>query len=254
MIEANRSVPEKKIAGLSDKAENPRQKAHLIQKYLGITLQGIDLTPHSETDPGLGVSFDEAGTAPGAITTWLKDSSANPARPDGARAATDQLAQAIYDTLKARAGALLRGERAGHTLTPTALVHEAYLRLIELDRIDWKDRVHFFAVAARMMRRVLVNHAIARQADKRGAGAEHITLGALENAAGVQQDVQIERLNAALDQLEAQDERQARIVELKYFAGLEIEEIAAALEISPATVKRDWAVAKLWLARAMRHD
>jgi RNA polymerase sigma-70 factor, ECF subfamily len=225
---------------------------------LGLTLQGIDLTTHSETDPGLGVSFDEGATHPGAITTWLKDSSAAGAnagtQPGNGRAATDQLAQAIYDTLKARAGALLRGERAGHTLTPTALVHEAYLRLIELERIDWKDRVHFFAVAARMMRRVLVNHAIARQADKRGAGAEHITLGALENAAGLPQDVQIERLNTALDQLEAQDERQARIVELKYFAGLEIEEIAAALDISPATVKRDWAVAKLWLARAMRHD
>lgn len=172
----------------------------------------------------------------------------------GGRLATDELVQAIYNALKSRAGSLLRGEREGHTLTPTALVHEAYLRLIELDRIDWNDRVHFFAVAARMMRRILVNHAIARRAEKRGAGAVHITLGALDNAPDGFRDIQVERLNAALDCLEQQDERQARIVELKYFAGLEIDEIAVALSISPATVKRDWAVAKLWLAREMQYD
>ncbi len=164
--------------------------------------------------------------------------------------ALERLAPVIYEDLKRIARNRLRGERAGHTLQPTALVNEAYMRLVDQERVQWTCRAHFFAVAARIMRRVLVDHARRRQAGKRQAQAEAITL---DQAAGLAQpqDVDLIRLDDALKDLAQLDPRQSRIVELRFFAGLTIDETAAVLEISPATVKVDWKMAKARLFREL---
>jgi RNA polymerase sigma factor (TIGR02999 family) len=156
----------------------------------------------------------------------------------------------IYDELRNVAANFLRRERPGHTLQPTALVHEAYLRLIDQKKVDWSNKPQFMAIAARMMRRILVNHAVARQTAKRGSGAPRVSL---DSALGVfdEEAVSVLALHRALADLQAIDPRQAQIVEMRFFAGLTVEETAEALAISPATVKREWTVAKLWLAREM---
>jgi RNA polymerase sigma factor (TIGR02999 family) len=168
----------------------------------------------------------------------------------GDRAALDALVPAVYDELRRLARVQLANERAGHTLQPTALVHEVFLRLGSYERISWQDRAHFFAVASRIMRRVLVDHARKRRAAKRGGSATQVTL----TDVGVRvpsQDVDLIALDQALQQLEEKDARQCSIVEMRYFGGLEHKEIAEVLEISVPTVKRDWRVAKLWLRRAL---
>nr|MDQ3013058.1 ECF-type sigma factor [Acidobacteriota bacterium] len=147
----------------------------------------------------------------------------------------------------------LRRERPNHTLQPTALVHEAYIQLIDQSRVSWESRAHFFGAAARLMRRILVDHARAHQAEKRGGGEEKF---ALDEALGVPEgkDLNILALNDALDELARLDARQSRIVELRYFGGLSIEEMAAVLEISPATIRREWNMAKVWLYHQIKKE
>ncbi len=153
----------------------------------------------------------------------------------------------VYSELKNQARRFLRKERANHTLQTTALVHEAYLRLIEQKQVDWQNRNHFFGLSAQMMRRILVNYAIKRNRVKRGGTDEELPLEEALTIASEERDLDLIELDKALDKLEKLDERQARIVELRYFSGLSIEATAEVLEISPATVKRDWLMAKTWL-------
>lgn len=164
----------------------------------------------------------------------------------GDRAAANELLPAIYDELRKIAAQYLRKERSDHTLQPTALVHEAYLKLVDISHVEWQDRAHFFAVAANVMRHILVDHARARKTDKRGGAAERI---ALDDAISLsnEPDIDLLSLDEAMKQLATFDEQQARIVELKFFGGLTIEEIGEVLKISPATVKREWTMAKAWL-------
>ena len=161
-----------------------------------------------------------------------------------------RLVELVYPELRRIAAQHLSRERQGHTLQPTALVNEAYLRLAQTPGKQWTDRTHFFAVAARVVRAVLVDHARARRAAKRGGGAISVELW---EAAGQvpAPPVDLLDLDAALEALERLDAQQSRIVELRHFAGLSIEETAGVLGVSPATVKRDWVVAKTWIRRHM---
>ena len=172
----------------------------------------------------------------------------------GDRAALDLLAPVVYDELRRQARRALLREAEGHTLQPTALVHEAYLRLGEQGRARWESRTQFYAVAAETMRRILVDHARAKHAAKRGAGVQHVTLSDADDlgahAAG-DTGVDVLDLDAALSRLADLDPAKARLVELRYFAGLSIPELAAELGVSPATVGREWAVARAWLRREL---
>ncbi len=172
------------------------------------------------------------------------------ARARGDTAGLDALIPLVYDELHALAARYLRRERPDHTLQPTALVHEAYMRLTGQRSVDWTNRAQFFAVAAETMRRILVNHALAHRAAKRGGGATPVTLDDAADAAA-EPDVDVVALDEALTALAALDPRQARVVELRYFAGLSIEETAEVLDVSPATVKREWSMARAWLRRAL---
>jgi RNA polymerase sigma factor (TIGR02999 family) len=168
----------------------------------------------------------------------------------GDERARDELMPAVYDQLRRLAGAYMRRERVGHTLQPTALVHEAYLRLIDQEKVDWKNRAQFVGLAAVMMRRILVNHARDRAAAKRGGDAERVSLslavGVLKRSA-----VDLIALHDALDRLAAIDARKVQIVELKFFGGLTIEEVGATLGCSEATVEREWSFARAWLYDAL---
>jgi RNA polymerase sigma factor (TIGR02999 family) len=160
----------------------------------------------------------------------------------------------LYEELRRLAAGYLRNERANHTLQPTALVHEAYLRLADQPEVHWRNRAHLLGIAARMMRRVLINYAAARRAEKRG-GKEPIRL-TLDAAMELYQhnDISLAAIDEALKELELLDSRQAQIVELRFFGGLTTDEIAKALQVSPATVKREWATAKLWLQRQLSQN
>jgi RNA polymerase sigma-70 factor (ECF subfamily) len=164
--------------------------------------------------------------------------------------ALGELIDRVYRDLKAIAGAQLRNEREGHTLQPTALVHEAFLRLVNQDRADWRSRAQFFDVAARMMRRILVDHARRRSRLKRG-GAEAIMELARGSEAATSSPEELLALDEALERLEELDPRQSRIVELHFFAGLSLAETAEAVGCSSATVSRDWRLARMWLAREL---
>ena len=153
----------------------------------------------------------------------------------------------VYEELRRLAAGYLRGERVEHTLQPTALVHEAYLNLLGQSRVHWDNPGHFVGIFARVMRQTLKNHAVARSCIKRG-GADRMS-AMMEYYE--RQKVDVSALDQALEALEAQDDRQARIVELRFFAGLTLEEIAGVLEVSLATVKRDWTIAKIWLHREL---
>ena len=166
--------------------------------------------------------------------------------------ARERLMPIVYDELRRLARHYMRNERVGHTLQTTALVNEAYLRLAGLDKLQWRDRAHFFAVAAMLMRRVLVDYARQRGRDKRGAGVSFIVPD--ENAAAPETEVDVIALDAALERLARVDAQQSRVVELRFFAGMSVEETAEALDISPATVKREWATAKLWLYNELGID
>jgi len=165
-------------------------------------------------------------------------------------ALADALPQ-LYDDLRRIAGSYFRGERPDHTLQPTALVHEAYLRLQQQRNVDWTNRAQFLALAAKLMRRILLDHAKAHRAAKRG-GPEAAKVS-LDAALDVfeRQDIAASTLNEVLQHLEAVDPRQAQVVELRFFGGLTTDEIGEVLHISPATVKREWSVAKLWLEREL---
>jgi RNA polymerase sigma-70 factor (ECF subfamily) len=163
--------------------------------------------------------------------------------------AADVLAPGVYDELRRLAANLMRRERAGHTLQPTALVHEAFMRLAGAGT-PWKDEKHFVAIAGRSMRQILVDRARTRDAQKRWAGLDRVTLSETL-VSGAQADAMLPALDEALTRLEQLDPEQARIVELRYFVGLDIEETAAALALSAATVKRRWALARAWLFREL---
>jgi RNA polymerase sigma factor (TIGR02999 family) len=167
---------------------------------------------------------------------------------NGDQNAVNELMLLVYKDLRRLAGHLLRSERAGHTLQPTALVHEAYLRLIEQNQVDWESRAQFLAVAAQMLRRVLVDHARGKHRAKRGGG---VTLLCVEEIAAPTTPVDVLALDEALNALAQLDIQQSRIVELRFFAGASITETATSLGISPATVKRDWAFARAWLYRRL---
>lgn len=156
----------------------------------------------------------------------------------------------VYDDLRAIAHRRLRGERAGHTLNTTALVHEAYVRLVDQTRVQWRDRAHFFGVAAEAMRRILVDYARRRAAEKRGAGQDPLPLEDVEIAV-VERADQLVALDAALERLEAIDERLARVVLYRFFGGLSEEEIAELVGVTPRTVRRDWVKARGWLYREL---
>lgn len=164
----------------------------------------------------------------------------------GQKEALDRLVPVVYEELRRLARVRLRSERDGHSLQTSDLVHEAFLRLVGIDRMTLENRAHFFAVASRLMRQILVDHARYRDAEKRGGGVTMVSLGDASPAASGT-DIDILELDEALDALTALDPRLCRVVELKYFSGLTIEETALALEVSRATVERDWAAAKAWL-------
>jgi RNA polymerase sigma factor (TIGR02999 family) len=168
----------------------------------------------------------------------------------GDRSALDELMPVVYGELRRVAESYLRRERRDHTLQPTALVHEAYLRLVDQRSVDWQNRAQFFGLAAQMMRRILVNHAEGRRASKRGGGAERVSL---DEAVSFyeERELDLAALDEALDALAALDPQQARVVELRFFGGLTVEEVAEVLGLSPATVKREWDSAKLWLRRQL---
>lgn len=168
----------------------------------------------------------------------------------GDAAALDELLPLVYDELKRLARARFRGERPGHTLQPTALVHEAYLELARLDRIRFQNRPHFFALASRAMRNVLADHAVARKAAKRGGDRRPVPIDEIE-LAGEGPSVDLFALRQALDRLEEIDPRQVRVLECRLFGGLSIDETAEALGISAATVSRDWTFARAWLSREL---
>ncbi len=181
---------------------------------------------------------------PGAITALIRQAR------EGDRNAVDVLMPALYSELRRIAGRSLRGERRGHTLQTTALVHEAYLRLLKDARLSVQNRAHFLAIAAQSMREILVEHARARAASKRGGNRARVTLEeslATETAAGVD----VLALEEALERLASLDPVQARIVEMLFYAGMTVEETAAALGTSPATVKRHWTIARAWLYREL---
>lgn len=165
---------------------------------------------------------------------------------DGNDSARDALLPLVYEDLRQIAGSYLRRERPGHTLQPTALVHEAYLRLIDQRRVDWRNRAQFVALAAVMMRRILVNHARDRSAAKRGGQVERVPLTDVADALAVPQ-VDVIAIHEALDRLHELDARKSRIVELKFFGGLTTDEISEVMEISAATIEREWSFARAWL-------
>jgi RNA polymerase sigma factor (TIGR02999 family) len=170
----------------------------------------------------------------------------------GSTQAGDELMAKVHGELRRLAASYLRRERGGHTLQPTAVVNEAYLRLVPQRAVQWENRAHFFGIAARMMRRVLVDHARKRQAAKRdGLAEDPVSISGVPAPAPGLDQVDVLSLHEALSALAALDPRQAEIVEMRYFAGLTVEEIGEVLKISPATVKREWTTAKLWLRHRM---
>lgn len=160
----------------------------------------------------------------------------------------------IYDELRRQAHRHLNRERPNHTLQTTALVHEAYLRLIEQTGVNWQNRAHFFGLAGQMMRRILVDYAGKRNREKRGGPHEALPLDETFVIAAAETEVDLLALDEALNRLEEMDERQARVVELRYFSGLSIEDTAVVLAISPATVKREWNMARTWLRAELTAD
>ena len=170
----------------------------------------------------------------------------------GDQSDADRLVAAVYDELHRQAGRAMRREGGEHTLQATALVHESYLRLVDQRRVEWRNRAHFFAIASTVMRRILVDHARARLTAKRGGGVVPLSLaGAERGGEHGTDDFDLLALHEALERLAALDAGQARLVELRYFGGLTIEETAEALDVSPATVKREWALARAWLRREL---
>lgn len=170
---------------------------------------------------------------------------------EGDSEAFDRLMPIVYDELRRIARGYMRRERPGHTLGTTGLVHEVYIKLVDLDRIQYRSRGHFFAIAAQAMRHILVNHAQRRNAQKRGGGQPTLPLDDVV-VLSERQATQLLDLDDALGRLAEMNDRQSRVVECRFFAGLTIEETALALDVSTATVKRDWTAARAWLNRTLR--
>jgi RNA polymerase sigma factor (TIGR02999 family) len=192
---------------------------------------------------GLTTGMGEQSTQ--GVTRLLREARA------GDRAALDELLPLVYRELRQIAARHLAQERPGHTLQATALVHEVYIRLIDQHSVDWRNRAHFFSIAAEMMRRVLVNHAVGRRAQKRGAGETLLSLDEVISFPN-RQDVDLILLDEALTRLSGLDPLQARIVEMRFFAGLTIEEVAEVLGVSDSEVKREWRSAKAWLTTQLK--
>lgn len=169
---------------------------------------------------------------------------------NGEAGALEQLTPLVYAELRRLAHRYMHRERAGHTLQTTALVHEAYIRMIDQNHANWQNRAQFFGVAANMMRRILVDHARGHQADKRGGGIAKLSLDEAIEIAD-QKEVDLIALDDALNNLAELDEQQSRVVELRFFAGLTVEETAEVMKLSPATIKREWSMAKAWLHREL---
>ena len=169
---------------------------------------------------------------------------------DGNRDALDKLMPLVYEELRRQASRYMRGEKQNHTLQTTALVNEAYLRLIDSSKVRWQNRAHFFAVAANLMRRILVDFARSRNYQKRGGGAFQVSLEHAE-AVSSEKGEDIVALDEALQSLAVIDERKAKVVEMRFFGGLSVEETAEVLKVSPDTVMRDWRLAKVWLLKEL---
>ena len=169
----------------------------------------------------------------------------------GDRLAEAELIPLVYHELRRLASRYLNRERGDHTLQPTALVHEAFIRMVNEDQPPWQNRAHFFGVAARLMRQILVDHARRRQSLKRGGSRERTDLDEEFRMYSPEKSADLLALDEALARLAYQDERQSRVVEMEYFVGLDIDDIAKVLDISPRTVKRDWTMAKAWLHQEM---
>ncbi|HLM00766.1 MAG TPA: sigma-70 family RNA polymerase sigma factor [Pyrinomonadaceae bacterium] len=166
---------------------------------------------------------------------------------EGNQEVLDKLMPLVYEELRRQASRYLRRERANHTLQTTALIHEAYLKLIDQNQVEWQNRTHFFAIASQAMRRILVDYARERNREKRGGAAENLPLEEAAFVVGEEKGVDLVALDEALNRLAEFDERQARVVELRYFSGLSIDETADVLGVSNVTVRRDWNMAKAWL-------
>jgi RNA polymerase sigma factor (TIGR02999 family) len=200
----------------------------------------MDLLPDATAPPES--SPPPAPDVTGLLLSWGR----------GDQTAAEQLVPVIYEELRRQAERAMRREGGEHTLQATALVHESYLRLVDQRHVEWRNRTHFFAIASTVMRRVLVDHARARLTAKRGGGAVPVSLAGAEPATPEGTDeADLLALHEALEKLASLDPDQARLVELRYFGGLTIEDTAEALSISPATVKREWAVARAWLRREL---
>jgi RNA polymerase sigma-70 factor (ECF subfamily) len=180
------------------------------------------------------------GSSPATVTELLI------AWSDGRKDALGELLPLVYHELRRIASGCLRGEAADRALEPTALIHEAYIRLVDQRRVKWRNRAHFYGVAARIMRRIVVDHVRSENANKRGAGWERVPLTE-QSVVAIPMDGDLLALDEALVRLSAFDARMAQIVELRYFGGLTIEEAAEALTLSPATVVREWTIARAWL-------
>ncbi len=183
--------------------------------------------------------------APAEVTELLQ------AWSSGDKTVQEQLLNAVYQELKRIASGMMKDERRDHTLQPTALVHEAYLRMVDQRRVSWQNRTQFFSIAARMMRRVLVNHAVSRNRDKRGGGWTRVTLEEVDGGASGP-SVDVISVDRALDRLNAEDPAKANVVELRYFGGLSVDETAAVMGCSASTVARHWRMAKAWLYRELQ--
>lgn len=182
---------------------------------------------------------------PGVVTSLLVD------WQHGDAAALDALLPVIYDELRRIAARYLRRERVEHTLEPTALVHEAYFRLVGQQGVAWHNRAHFFAIAAQLMRRVLIDHARRKQAEKRGGDVEVVRLDTAAADLPERREIDVVALDEVLTRLAEIDAQQARVVELRFFAGLNVDETAEVLGVSPTTVKREWRMARAWLLREL---
>lgn len=185
--------------------------------------------------------------SPARVSQWLDEIRS------GSASALDRLIPVVYAELKRVAAAYMRHERPGQTLQPTALVHEAYLRLLRQRHLSWENRAHFLAIAAQLMRQILIERARAKATVKRGGGLHRVSLDERVTA-DLGHDIDVETLDALLTKFAVLDPGRARIVELRYFAGLTVEETAAVLHVAPATVKRGWAVARAWLRRALTDE
>ena len=193
--------------------------------------------------PGMRAILSEPANVTGLLLEWRK----------GSREALERLMPLVHDELHRIAQRCMRGERAGHSLQATALVNEAYLRLVDVQQVQWQDRAHFLAMSARLMRRVLVDHARARLYQKRGGGAQRITL--VDGMGGSDERPRdVLALNDALEALASVDQRKSRVVELRSFGGLSVEETAQVVGVSVDTVMRDWKFAKAWLQREMKNE